>query len=63
MQQARDGKLRVVFKGRKVAHVEIDAVPKKASREEQTTTATRRRRPPADHPWRQPLSKKRTAKS
>ena len=63
LQQARDGELRVEFEGRKVVFVELKAKPKKARREAELKRSPRRRRPAANHPWRQPLLKKRAAKT
>lgn len=62
VQQARDGELRVVFEGRKVAFQQIEAAPKKARPKPTQAPAPRLRRPAANHPWRRSLlSKKRAA--
>ena len=61
VKQAREGELQVVYEGRAVAIEEI-VRPRTQPRPERKRRAARQRpQPPADHPWRQPLKRKKRA--
>ena len=63
VQQARDGELRVVSEGRAVLFDEIAKPEKKTRAQPRQRVAPRPHKPAANHPWREPLLKKRAANS
>ena len=61
VQRRLDGSLHLLYRGRRVHHVELPQRPAAAPRPATEPQATKPRQPwhpPADHPWRRPLTRR-----